>query len=79
MAQLTFETWTECELGLRNALRAYISSSALTTVSVTHPDQSSITYRSVDEIRRALQWVATMASQERQSGRRLFLGVVPSE
>lgn len=79
MAQLHFATWVEMELGLRNAMRAYIDSPALAVVSVTAPDQSSTTYRSLDEIRRALSWVATMAQQEKQSGRCLFLGVVPHE
>lgn len=78
-AQLAFATWTEMELGLRNALRAYIDSPALAVVNVTMPDQSSTTYRSLDEIRRALSWAATMAQQERQAGRSLFLGMVPHE
>ncbi len=74
-----FATWTEMEMSLRNALRAYIASPALSVVSVTAPDQSSTTYRSADELRRLLAWASSMAQQERQQGRSLFLGMVPHE
>lgn len=67
------------EVSLRNAMRAYIASPALSVVQVTSPDQSSTTYRSMDELRRLWQWAASMATQERAQGRTLFLGMVPHE
>ena len=45
---------------------------------VQHPDGSSVTYRDLDQLRRALGQAEMLAKTETTGGRTLFLGVVPN-
>jgi hypothetical protein len=70
-------TWTELRDRLRDQMLAAATSPQFAAVQVTHPDGSSVTYRTLDEMRRALGWAEQMAASESVKGRSLFLGVVP--
>lgn len=70
-------TWTELVAILRQQYRAALTSESFMVVQVQHPDGSSVTYRDLDQLRRALGQAETLAAGETPQKRSLFLGIVP--
>ncbi len=71
-------TWTDLATVLRQQYRAALSSESFMVTQVQHPDGSSVTYRDLDQLRRALGQAEMLAQTETTGGRTLFLGVVPN-
>lgn len=71
-------TYTELATALKAQYMAALTSPQFFAISVTHPDGSSVTYRDLDQLRRALGQAEILAKGEQPSGRGLFMGCVPA-